>query len=108
MKETHSDKIPRSLTGYLVAFVNESIDYRDICIYGDPEGLRSLGEALIAIANLDQSSLSNAECPPDDSFHQHYKQGLPGLPRLTVGRVDEKASGERRDFFPQPAGDADG
>lgn len=100
MEKTHTDEVPRTLTGYLVAYVNESIDGRDICIYGDPEGLRSLGESLIAIANLDQASLSDAECPPDDSFHQHYKPGLPGLPRLTVGRVDEKSSGERRDFFP--------
>ncbi len=96
----HTNKVPRSLSGYLVAYVSESIDSRDICIYGDPEGLRSLGESLIAIASLDQASLSDTECPPDDSFHQHYKPGLPGLPRLTVGRVDEKASGERRNFFP--------
>lgn len=102
MPKPHADKVPRNLAGYLVAYVNESIDYRDLCIYGDPEGLRSLGEALIAIANLDQSSLSDVECPPEDSFHQHYKPGLPGLPRLTVGRVDGKASGELRDVFPSP------
>ena len=100
MTKTHTDKVPRTLLGYLVAYVNESIDGRDICIYGDPEGLRSLGESLIAIASLDQASLSDAECPPDDSFHQHYKPGAPGLPRLTVGRVDEKSSGERRGCFP--------
>ena len=100
MTGSHTNNVPRSLSGYLVAYVSESIDSRDICIYGDPEGLRSLGESLIAIASLDQASLSDAECPQVDSFHQHYKPGLPGLPRLTVGRVDEKASGERRDFFP--------
>lgn len=100
MASSHTNKVPRSLNGYLVAYVNESIDDRDICIYGDPEGLRSLGESLLAIANLDQASLSDIECPPDDSFHQHYKPGLPGLPRLTIGRVDEKTSGERRAFFP--------
>lgn len=100
MASSHTNRVPRSLSGYLVAYVNESIDGRDICIYGDSEGLKSLGESLIAIANLDQASLSDSECPPDDSFHQHYKPALPGLPRLTVGRVDEKASGQRKAFFP--------
>jgi len=98
--------IPGSLSGYLIAYVVESFEGRDICIYGNPEGLRSLGEALIAIADLDQKSLPENECPADDSFHQHYLTGEGTaeyirrcLPRLTIGRVDEKSSGEIRDYF---------
>jgi hypothetical protein len=105
MSTRHTANVPRSLRGYILAYVSESLDSRDICIYGDQAGLRSLGEALIAIADLDQSTLSDRECPPDDSFHQHYKTGMgvnASLPRLTVGRVDEKASGRIRDFFPTP------
>ena len=100
-------RVPGFLDGYIIAYVQESLDQRDICIYGDPEGLQSLGEAIIEIANLDQKRLSEQECPADDSFHQHYVTGLKiaeqqrqGLFRLTVGRVDEKASGRIRDVFP--------
>ena len=35
--------VPGSLEGYLIAYVIESLDDQDICIYGDPKGLRSLG-----------------------------------------------------------------
>ena len=101
-------EIPHSLRGYVLAYVTESIDSRDICLYGDPEGLRSLGEALIAIANLDQKT--DKELPSDDSFHQHYNNGVGideaihrSLPRITIGRVDEKSSGLVRDVFPDRA-----
>jgi hypothetical protein len=99
--------VPPLLKGYLIAWVNQSLDENDICIYGDPEGLRSLGETLIAIAELDQRKLADDECPPDDSYHHHYYTGLEvadrspyNLLRLTIGRVDEKASGRLRENFP--------
>jgi hypothetical protein len=108
MSPARNHPVARDLQGYLVAYVSEALGERDICIYGDPEGLRSLGKALIAIADLDQKSLSDTECPGDDSFHQHYKTGIglsiPSLPRLTIGRVDEKGTGAVRDYFPAPAG----
>jgi hypothetical protein len=104
VKQKH---VPSSLDGYIIAFMQESLHDRDICIYGDSEGLRSLGEAIIAIANLDQKHLSDRECPADDSFHQHYVTGLrlsghdrQRLARLTIGRADEKTSGQIRDAFP--------
>lgn len=102
MANYHTKKVPRSLRGYILALVSESFDQREVCIYGDPEGLRSLGEALIAIANLDQTTLDERECPSSDSFHQHYKTATispSNPPLLTVGRVDEKASGKIRDPF---------
>jgi len=97
MASWHTKKVVRTLSGYLV------VDGEgEIRIYGDPEGLRSLGRALILIADLDQSTLDDRECPPDDSFHQHHtvmqQDGSSG--RLTVGRVDEKASGQISDYFP--------
>jgi hypothetical protein len=98
MRSYHTKEVPRNLTGYVLAADRDG----EICIYGDPEGLRSLGRAIIAIADLDQTSLDDRECPPDDSFHQHYKAIGADGPRclLTIGRVDEKASGRIRDFFP--------
>jgi hypothetical protein len=104
--------IPDSLKGYLLAYTVEDLHARDLCIYGDPDGLRSLAEAIIAIANLDQKTLAEKECPEDDSFHKHYALGIGigdhvrrRLPRLTIGRVDEKRSGEIRDYFPPPEAD---
>jgi hypothetical protein len=102
--------VPGSLEGYLIAYLIESLDDQDICIYGDPKGLRSLGEAIIAIANLDQKTLPDQQCPANESFHQHYVTGLKiadhereRLFRLTIGRVDEKASGRIREVFPPMA-----
>jgi hypothetical protein len=108
----HTKKIPKSLKGYLIAYVEESLYQREICINGDPKGLRSLGEALIAIADLDQRELDDRECPPDDSFHQHYKIGIglevslnAPLPLLTIGRVDEKKSGKIvNEYWPKGGG----
>jgi hypothetical protein len=99
MADYHTKKVPRTLFGYLIADETEG----EIRIYGDPDGLRSFGEALIAIADLDQTSLDDRECPPNDSFHQHYNViGAAGPNRLlTIGRVDEKLSGQLRDCFPR-------
>lgn len=63
--------IPGALRGYVMAFVNENLDGRNICIYGDSRALKSLGEALVAIADLDQKSLPLSQCPPEESFHTH-------------------------------------
>jgi hypothetical protein len=105
--KSKQERIPAKLKGYIVAFVIESLCDHDVCIYGDPEGLRSLGNALIAIADLDQKLLPDQQCPPDDSFHTHYainlnvaKSERDRAYRLTVGRVDEKASGRFRGVFP--------
>ncbi|WP_152098795.1 Imm32 family immunity protein [Lacipirellula parvula] len=97
MASWHTKNVIRTLSGYLVVDGDG-----EIRVYGDPEGLRSLGQALISVADLDQSALDDRECPPDDSFHQHYTimQADGSLGGLTVGRVDEKASGRIRDCFP--------
>ena len=94
------------LDGHLLSWVSESLEESSICIYGDAEGLRSLGHAILAIAELDQESLPEGSCPSGDSFHQHFSPGanLPGadtlnLKGLTIGRVEAKGSGEIRSIF---------
>jgi hypothetical protein len=91
-------RIPDTLRGYVLAFLDEDLESRQICIYGDPAGLRSLGEALVAIADLDQQTLPLRECPPDESFHRHFVT-REGLPRLTIGRVDRRDTGEIKRYF---------
>jgi hypothetical protein len=92
--------VPPPLRGYQVVSVEEG----QVCIYGDPEGLRSLADLLRFAADLDQSKLENGQ-PEDDSFHCHVLPGqhlsVPSLP-LTVGRVDTAAGRFRQEVFPLP------
>ena len=85
---------------YVVAWVSQGLgESQDISIYGNPKGLRHLADLLLRVANLDQSK-------EDDSFHCHFLTGLNtevsgSLPRITVGRVDEKNDPKTiRDAFP--------
>lgn len=78
---------------YLIAWIHQSLDqlHPDICIYGNPEGLRRLAARLIEVAELDQSKI----IPGDDSYHCHISTGAntevtDDLPRITIGRVDDK------------------
>jgi hypothetical protein len=108
MKQSRESKsLPGKLGGYLVVWSEQSLDSDSICIYGDPKELKSLGEALIAMASIDQKKLSDTECPPEESHHAHYRtfcgvdEDYAGNRRvLTIGRVDEKGSGKLRDCFP--------
>lgn len=100
-------KIPNSLKGYLLTFVNQSFDSDEMCIYGNSEGLISLGKALISIGEMDQSKLLDSECPKTESFHHHFTTSQEvdvdeawNLKKLTIGRVEEKESGKIKWNFP--------
>jgi hypothetical protein len=102
-----SKKVKLNLKGYLLTWVQQSMDADDICIYGNSHGLRSLGEALISIADLTQENLLDSECPQEDSYHHHFTTSMNidtdeawNLKRLTIGRVEEKKSGKIRSNFP--------
>ena len=96
---------PPRLTGYQVAFsLEESRGEREVFIYGDSAGLKSLAKLLLFAAELDQKK---EPFPPDDSFHLHA--ALPAKykghsARITVGRVDDKKGRKRFDVFPKPKG----
>jgi hypothetical protein len=85
----HDGKSPE----YLVAWISQGLEaHRDICIYGNPSGLRRLAGILLRLAEYDQSS---DPCPDEDSVHCHVNTGFNtqerrSLPRLTLGRVDSK------------------
>ncbi len=101
MKLASSAKdVPPRLRGYQLVFVEAGT----VCVYGDPEGLRSLAEVLLFAADLDQARLNNGQ-PPEDSFHCHITPGrhlsLPSLP-MTIGRVDTAAGRFRDEVFPSP------
>lgn len=95
-------KVP-ALTGYQIAFsLEDDHGEREVFLYGDPEGLRSLANLLLFVAKVDQTK---EPFPPDDTFHLHVT--LPAkykshAARVTVGRVDDKKGRKRFDVFPKP------
>jgi hypothetical protein len=95
---------PPSLTGYQTAFtVEKDSGEREVCIYGDPAGLRSLAHLLNFVADIDQKK----EPFPDehDSYHCHVVVAgryPKHAPRITLGRADDKKGKKRYDVFPKP------
>ena len=83
--------------GRLVVSHSEELSGRRICIYGDPEGLRSLGQLLIAVAELNQDKLPDSCLPPGQGHHLHLKPRRhlhPDSVELVVGRLDGKNTGQ--------------
>jgi hypothetical protein len=86
-----------SQRGRLVVYHCEGPDERFIGIYGDPEGLRSLGELLIAEAELDQSQLPRTNLPDGERHHTHLRPGIhihPQSLEVIIGRLDAKTTAE--------------
>ena len=102
MKNKKPNKIAKSIDyppmrGELTVYHSEDADTRAVCISGDPDGLRALGEILIYEANLDQTKIPNANLPPGEGHHMHLwpKHHLhPKSILLTIGRLDEKYTGK--------------
>ena len=96
MSNSENGKRNRDLSNdveYLIAWTSDT-EFREqeIHIYGNPAGLKSLAQKLMAMADIDQS---NGGFPDNDSEHHHYKIGCntespDQHPLLTIGRVDSK------------------
>ena len=65
------------------------------CIYGDPVALRRLADVLIKLADIDQSTLSDAELPENEGLHWHIpaKNVIKNSAALVIGRADAKGNG---------------
>jgi len=99
-----TDDLSRSKE-YLLAWVSQDLEREvEICIYGDPAGLRHLAQLLLRVADFDQAK--DTITPDDSCFHCHVATGLNTkargeLPKLTIGRVDAKLNPQKlRDSFP--------
>lgn len=91
-----------SQKGKLIVQHAENDDGRIIIIYGDPEGLRSLGELLIAEGNLDQKQFPRDIWPWDSGHHLHLRPGVQLHPQsieLVVQRLDGQSTGSMPDWF---------
>jgi hypothetical protein len=95
---------PPPLSGYQTVFTREECEgEREIFIYGDPAGLRSLARLLEYIADLNQKK----EPFPDEHDSYHHHTTIAGKyaghsQRITVGRADDKKGKNRFDVFPKP------
>jgi hypothetical protein len=80
-------------TSELLTFVttNEDGSFK-INIYGTPNGLKNLAEALLKQANVDQSTMTYLK--DYDTDHTHYKPSFPGSilspssDEVQLGRLD--------------------
>ena len=53
---------------YLIAWISQDLSHQtDICIYGNPAGLRHLARLLLRVADLDQTK--DTSTPADSCFH---------------------------------------
>ena len=69
--------------------------WQEILIHGDPEGLRSLANLLIKIADLNQDD--RADLPNGAREHVHLRPKLDlstSSNQVTIGRLDAKGTGE--------------
>ncbi len=85
-----------SQRGQLVVECGES-NPPHVSIYGDPEGLRSFGELLIAEAELEQKQFAPANLPEGERHHLHVLPGIhihPQSLEVIIGRLDAKRTGD--------------
>ncbi len=81
-------------------FEGETIQWNDILIHGDPEGLRSLANLLLKLVDLDQSSVT--DLPVGAREHYHLRPGVDlseSSEQVIVGRLDGKGTGEFYDAY---------
>jgi hypothetical protein len=68
----------------------------EVSIHGDPKGLRSLGELLIEMAELDQEKVNDKYLPIGAREHYHLRPGIElskSSMEVIVGRLDAKGTG---------------
>ncbi len=91
-----------AITGHLDIFATQNEDefegkkehWSEISIHGDPEGLRSLANLLLKLADLDQESI--ADLPAGAKGHYHLRRNIElshSSDAVIVGRLDAKGTG---------------
>src|ERR1043165_3726864 len=75
-------------------------DWNEVLIHGDPEGLRSLANLLLKLADLDQSTLTNVPDGAREHYHLRPRWELGNSSeQVVVGRLDAKGTGEFYDSY---------
>ena len=95
--DSELSRLRASLNGQVFVRTYDGENGEVVCIYGDPLGLKSLALKLSALADLEQTKLSDSQLPIDEGFHLHITKNN-GLHKkslnLDLGRLDAKQSGE--------------
>ena len=101
-------KFKSAITGHLDIYLNkykdefngEKLSWNQVLIHGDPEGLRSLANLLLKMADLDQDSIVNL--PVGAREHKHLQPKLDlsnSSDSLIIGRLDAKGTGAFYDRY---------
>lgn len=84
-----------SINGSLQIWKIEEDGFEKIMIYGDPDGLKSLGEILIKLSQVNQENYKGMPDGERDHFHIYPKSHLSkGSLETIIGRLDAKGTGE--------------
>jgi hypothetical protein len=72
----------------------ETGEWQDILIHGDPEGLRSLANVLLRIADLNQNDILDLPIGAREHIHLRPKVDLSSSSQqVIIGRLDAKGTG---------------
>ena len=72
----------------------EITKWREILIHGDPEGLRSLAQMLIKIADINQDDIAGLPIGAREHIHLQPENDLSSSSdRVIIGRLDAKGTG---------------
>ena len=80
----------------------EIIKWDEILIHGNPEGLKSLAQLLIEIAELNQEKVNDKFLPIGAREHYHLRPGIElskSSISVIVGRLDAKGTGDFYERF---------
>ena len=83
-------------------FEVEILEWNEIFIHGDPEGLRSLAKILIDLAEINQDLIDDSLLPTGEREHITLSSGIDisnSSDNVTIGRLDAKKTGEFYDRY---------
>ncbi|MES2381798.1 MAG: hypothetical protein V4538_12200 [Bacteroidota bacterium] len=96
------DSYKSVISGHLDIIVNENEDeldgekmqWKEVLIHGDPEGLKSLAKLLIQLAELNQNNVTGLPTGAREHIHLRPKLELSASSEeVIVGRLDAKGTG---------------
>lgn len=81
-------------------FQGEKLEWQEVLIHGDPDGLRSLGELLIKMAGLNQNDVTDLPTGAREHIHLQSDHDLSKISvAVIVGRIDAKGTGDFYDRY---------
>ena len=95
--ETFTKKIKLDEQISIIKYFSQDLDKDIVGIYGDPKGLKSLGELLIRLSELDQKTIPDNNCPAHEGLHVHFSRSSALHNKslgLDIGRIDAKSNGD--------------